>query len=183
MKNNHASLWLNFGNPTVLNLDDDFEKKKYLVVTEDNSKDETWVWLLIVASAIEDVPESSAPFVAHPIHLHGHDFALLAQSEDHYDKNTVKIKTDNPPRRDVALLPAGGYLIIAFKADNPGAWLMHCHIAWHASGGLALQILENKDDIHFDKDTQKAMDKTCAKWDAWYQKRPNKHEFQDDSGI
>ena len=46
----------------------------------------------------------------------------------------------NPPRRDVAMLPApagppgggpppsGGWLVIAFLTDNPGAWLMHCHI-------------------------------------------------------
>lgn len=34
----------------------------------------------------------------------------------------------NPVRRDVALLPAAGYLVIGFFTDNPGAWLMHCHI-------------------------------------------------------
>ena len=34
----------------------------------------------------------------------------------------------NPPRRDVATLPARGYFVIAFITDNPGAWLMHCHI-------------------------------------------------------
>lgn len=31
-------------------------------------------------------------------------------------------------RRDVASLPGGGYLVLAFKTDNPGSWLMHCHI-------------------------------------------------------
>ena len=41
----------------------------------------------------------------------------------------------NPPRRDVVLLPAGGYIAVSFKPDNPGAWLMHCHVAWHASAG------------------------------------------------
>jgi hypothetical protein len=51
----------------------------------------------------------------------------------------------NPPRRDVAMLPSpggpggpggpgsgppptGGWLVLAFLTDNPGAWLMHCHI-------------------------------------------------------
>jgi hypothetical protein len=34
--------------------------------------------------------------------------------------------------------------MIAFKADNPGNWLMHCHIAGHASFGLGAQILERK---------------------------------------
>ncbi len=26
------------------------------------------------------------------------------------------------------MLPAGGWLVIAFPTDNPGAWLLHCHI-------------------------------------------------------
>ena len=36
--------------------------------------------------------------------------------------------------------------MIAFKADNPGTWLVHCHIAFHAAFGLALQILERQQD-------------------------------------
>lgn len=177
-----ASMWLDFSKPTVLHLDEDYSKKKFLVV-EDNSEEDTWVELLIVASPRKVIPGRNVPPVAHPIHLHGHDFALLAQSETAYDPDKPNIKRDNPPRRDVALLPLGGYLIIAFKADNPGAWLMHCHIAWHASGGLALQILENKDNITIDDSTKDEMNYQCNKWDGWYNKQPNRHEFQDDSGI
>jgi hypothetical protein len=37
----------------------------------------------------------------------------------------------NPPRRDVAMMPAsggdgedaGGYIVIAFQLDNPGIWV------------------------------------------------------------
>lgn len=49
---------------------------------------------------------------------------------------------DNPPRRDVVLLPEQGYIAIAMRADNPGAWLIHCHIAWHSSGGKHFHGLE-----------------------------------------
>ena len=52
----------------------------------------------------------------------------------------------NPTRRDVAVLP-GGWLVIAFRVDNPGAWLLHCHIAWHVSQGLSVQFLELADQI------------------------------------
>jgi hypothetical protein len=45
------------------------------------------------------------------------------------------------------MLPKDGYLAIAFKPDNPGAWVVHCHIAWHAGSGLALQVLERQDEI------------------------------------
>jgi hypothetical protein len=67
--------------------------------------------------------------------MHGHDFAILQQSSTQYKVGGLNLKLDNPPRRDVALLPMNGFLVIAFKADNPGSWLMHCHIVWHASGG------------------------------------------------
>lgn len=30
---------------------------------------------------------------------------------------------NNPVRRDVTMLPAAGWLLLAFKTDNPGAWL------------------------------------------------------------
>jgi FtsP/CotA-like multicopper oxidase with cupredoxin domain len=72
--------------------------------------------------------------------LHSHDFALLAQSNETYNAlNPLVLNPNNPPQRDVALLPAGGYLVTAFKADNPGSWLTQCHIAWYASSGLALE--------------------------------------------
>jgi FtsP/CotA-like multicopper oxidase with cupredoxin domain len=63
----------------------------------------------------------------HPIHLHGHDFFVLAQGTGTYSSD-VALNLSNPPRRDTAMLPASGYLVIAFETDNPGAWLMHCHI-------------------------------------------------------
>ena len=81
------------------------------------------------------------------MHLHGHDFALLAQGNDSTKLPNIKLKFGNPPRRDVVLLPSSGYVVIAFKADNPGSWLFHCHIPWHASSGLALQILERQEDL------------------------------------
>lgn len=28
------------------------------------------------------------------------------------------------------MLPAAGYLVIAWQADNPGVWLAHCQYVW-----------------------------------------------------
>jgi FtsP/CotA-like multicopper oxidase with cupredoxin domain len=42
---------------------------------------------------------------------------------------------------------AGGSVLIAYRADNPGAWLLHCHIPWHVSGGLGVQFLERPSEI------------------------------------
>jgi FtsP/CotA-like multicopper oxidase with cupredoxin domain len=68
----------------------------------------------------------------HPLHLHGHDFWILAQGPGSYDSSVV-LNLSNPPRRDTALLPTAGYMVLAFITDNPGVWLMHCHIGWHTS--------------------------------------------------
>jgi hypothetical protein len=102
----------------------------------------------------------------------------------------VNLKFNNPPRRDVALLPAGGYLVVAFKADNPGSWLFHCHIAWHASSGLAIQILEQQKLLNRILDQypekMKEVNRVCDNWNKWFKNDTNlwnAHIFQDDSGI
>ncbi|KAF2711638.1 multicopper oxidase [Pleomassaria siparia CBS 279.74] len=115
-------------------------------------------WVYFVIETIVAVP--------HPIHLHGHDFYILAQAESATYNDSVTLNLVNPPRRDVAVLPGNGYLVVSFLTDNPGAWLMHCHIGWHLSEGLALQFIERESEIPALLDTE-TLDSTCASWDAW----------------
>ncbi|EWZ94633.1 hypothetical protein FOWG_04859 [Fusarium oxysporum f. sp. lycopersici MN25] len=186
-------LWLNFSEPTITLLD---EKKEwpgdYVIVPAENRGG--WVYLVITAPATEELGNNRTFIsLAHPLHLHGHDFALLAQGSDSSQiddpDNPITLKFDNPPRRDVALIPAGGYLIVAFKADNPGSWLFHCHIAWHASSGLALQIMEREEDLRkmMTPEKLKQVNEGCKKWKDWYGDRKNHWNpvgiFQDDSGV
>lgn len=42
------------------------------------------------------------------------------------------------PQKDTVTVPDGGYTIIRFVANNPGYWLFHCHIEFHAEIGMAL---------------------------------------------
>ncbi|KAF6831824.1 extracellular dihydrogeodin oxidase laccase [Colletotrichum musicola] len=116
--------------------------------------------------------------LAHPIHLHGHDFWVLAQGAGTYD-SSIALQTVNAPRRDVAMLPASGYLVIGFYTDNPGVWLMHCHIGWHTSLGFALQLIERPDEIAAITNTE-TLNSTCANWEA-YASEGNVH--QEDSGV
>ncbi|EEU37368.1 uncharacterized protein NECHADRAFT_86298 [Fusarium vanettenii 77-13-4] len=184
-------LWVDFSKPTITGLNrTDPWPKDYVVVPAENK--DGWVYLVITApnTTVAGKKKIFAP-VAHPLHLHGHDFALLAQGNDstRLGKGEVTLKFDNPPRRDVALIPSGGYLVVAFKADNPGSWLFHCHIAWHASSGLALQIMEREEDLK-KLMTEKRLRETrriCENWDLWYS-NPKNHwnasgPFQDDSGV
>jgi len=127
----------------------------------------------------------TAPPVPHPIHLHGHDFYVLdQQANTPWSGDISRLKTDNPIRRDTATLPGGGYLVLAFESDNPGAWLMHCHIPFHVSAGLGIQFLERMDEI----DTSGGpLEEGCKKWRKWEDdfvgKRNGSILIEGDSGL
>ncbi|KAJ5260568.1 hypothetical protein N7478_012173 [Penicillium angulare] len=78
-------------------------------------------------------------------------------------------------------MPGNGYLVIAFENDNPGSWLMHCHIAWHSSQSLALQFIERSKEIpKLVEPVALGFQKMCQTWDSYY----NRSQYQqDDSGI
>lgn len=60
------------------------------------------------------------------MHLHGHAFSVV-RSANQTEPNFV-----NPVQRDVVSLgTAGSNVTIRFRTDNPGPWIMHCHIDWH----------------------------------------------------
>ena len=44
--------------------------------------------------------------------------------------NAAGLNTANPPFRDTVTLPQGGWVVLRFVADNPGLWVMHCHLLW-----------------------------------------------------
>ena len=54
----------------------------------------------------------------------------------------------NTIRKDTVIVPAGGYVVIAFRANNPGYWFLHCHIESHQLEGMAVLIQEYPDSEH-----------------------------------
>ena len=158
-----------WADPTLLQIyDDDTNFTTSSHVVELDTADE-WVYFII----------ETTQAVPHPIHLHGHDFYVLAQGSGTYSSDSVTLSLTNPPRRDVAMLPSSGYLVIAFQTDNPGAWLMHCHIGWHTSEGFALQLVERYSEIAalIDYDT---LNSTCAAWETY---ATDNSIVEDDSGV
>lgn len=77
------------------------------------------------------------------------------------------------------MLPASGYLVLAWETDNPGVWLMHCHIGWHTSEGFALQFVERFDEIADMSDSTYVSDQ-CDSW-ATFQDEYDTEQI--DSGI
>ncbi|KAL1306265.1 hypothetical protein AAFC00_004354 [Neodothiora populina] len=167
-------LFLNYSDPTIVHTDNSgfVYPSNYAVI--DYNFTAGYVWLIITAQNLTDVlhrDKNEIP-AAHPIHLHGHDFVILAQENSTFNasRDMPNFNFNNPPRRDVAMLDQSGYLALAFKPDNPGVWLVHCHIAFHAASGLALQILERENEITSAMGGVAALDPVkqgCKKWDEW----------------
>lgn len=125
---------------------------------------------------------ATSPPLPHPIHLHGHDFFVLGQGDGQFSRTESfsLLNFATPPRRDTASVPGRGWLVIAFPSNNPGAWLMHCHIAWHVSQGLAMQFVESPESITFPD--KAAYQRTCDNYKA-FEKSPQAVYVKDDSGL
>ncbi|KAK4621999.1 oxidoreductase ptaK [Fulvia fulva] len=123
------------------------------------------------SKSIRMIVFNHAPTGAHPMHMHGHNMYILAEGYGSWDGTVVN--PNNPQRRDVQVLPNSkspdnpAYIVVQFDADNPGVWPFHCHIAWHVSGGLYLNILERPDDIQKDMAIPGVMAQTCRDWSTW----------------
>ena len=68
--------------------------------------------------------------MAHPMHLHGHHFQVVAINSERFAGAV----------RDTVLVPARGNVTIAFEANNPGKWALHCHHLYHMAGGMMTTV-------------------------------------------
>nr|KAJ3420252.1 ferroxidase fet3 [Polyrhizophydium stewartii] len=105
----------------------------------------------------------------HVFHLHGHVFQVVGHGTQ---LNLVPQPSGNKPmypERDTIAVPgckirkpggapggpadeglcggSKGYVRIRFVANNPGAWLFHCHIEWHMMQGLVITFVSGADKL------------------------------------
>lgn len=79
----------------------------------------------------------NAGFQAHPMHLHGPRFRVIAKDG---------ALLDSPYLADTVLVGAGERYDVELVADTPGDWMFHCHIPHHAQndavgpGGLISHV-------------------------------------------
>ncbi|KAL9118846.1 MAG: hypothetical protein Q9187_004603 [Circinaria calcarea] len=102
----------------------------------------------------------------HPMHLHGHDFWVLAEGVGTWDGRTTN--PHNPQRRDTQLMVPGSpdnpsYVVLEWNADNPGVWPLHCHTVIHSSAGLLINVLE-RPDLIIERQIPAVMAQTCRDW-------------------
>jgi hypothetical protein len=125
-----------------------------------------------VLSSIANNGGPAPNVATHPVHLHGHSFFVTKIGYPPYDEsgaivgmnpNLTQPEADptcgpadwtngerpsdilvdrRTVRKDVIIVPAGGYVVIEVLADNPGWWFLHCHIDAHSSNGMAIAVSE-----------------------------------------
>jgi FtsP/CotA-like multicopper oxidase with cupredoxin domain len=74
---------------------------------------------------VELVFDNQTP-MTHPMHLHGHNFQVV-------EIDGVRF---SGARRDTVLVTPKSRVVVAFDADNPGWWALHCHLLYHMDAGM-----------------------------------------------
>ncbi|KAL4989243.1 Cupredoxin [Aspergillus falconensis] len=115
------------------------------------TKNGTWVDLVF------DIANAFQP--PHPIHKHSNEFYVLGEGNGKWDYSSVAEAAKHIPEmfnfktpqiRDTFATPPAAtgptWLALRYHVINPGAFLMHCHIQIHQSGGMALALLDGIDE-------------------------------------
>ncbi|KAG7012141.1 Laccase-1, partial [Cucurbita argyrosperma subsp. argyrosperma] len=79
----------------------------------------------------------------HPIHVHGHNFFVVGRGFGNFNvaRDPAKYNLVDPPERNTVAVSTGGWAAIRIRANNPGAWFIHCHLEGHTSWGLAMGLI------------------------------------------
>mgnify|MGYP000017657775 FL=1 len=98
------------------------------------------VWALNGTAGMTDQPLFTAPLGRtvtidmrndtawpHAMHVHGHHFKVIERNGK---------PTGSEAWKDTVLLERLESARIAFVADNPGKWMIHCHMLEHQAGGM-----------------------------------------------
>ena len=71
-------------------------------------------------------------FMDHPMHLHGHHVLVLSRNGEPVG--------GSPWWADTLNVAPGESYEVAFRADNPGIWMDHCHNLDHAAQGMTMHL-------------------------------------------
>jgi FtsP/CotA-like multicopper oxidase with cupredoxin domain len=109
-------------------------------------------WIDLV---VQPLPATSP---AHPIHKHSNKFFVVGHGVGIWNYSSVaqaaavspgSFNFIDPPIRDTyptqAAFGTPTWLVLRYHSENPGAFLLHCHIQGHLYGGMALALLDGVD--------------------------------------
>jgi FtsP/CotA-like multicopper oxidase with cupredoxin domain len=89
--------------------------------------------LLVSEGDLVKVTFINRSFSEHPMHLHGHHMLVLSHNGT--------ASSGSPWWTDTLHLDPGDSYEVAFRADNPGLWMDHCHNLQHAADGMTMHLM------------------------------------------
>ncbi|KAJ5625101.1 hypothetical protein N7510_001410 [Penicillium lagena] len=114
------------------------------------TKNNTWIDFILQVTTLGQP--------RHPIHKHSNKHFVIGQGNGTFNYSSVaeamqfipdSFNLKTPQYRDTSPTPLPlnepTWLAIRYQVVNPGAFLMHCHIQMHQSGGMVLAILDGVD--------------------------------------
>ncbi|KAJ3482311.1 hypothetical protein NLI96_g7062 [Meripilus lineatus] len=117
------------------------------------------VYLLPKDSTIEIKMPGGVIGGGHPLHLHGHNFWVMQSA----GSNTTNLQ--DPVLRDTVNIGSlGDEVTIRFQTNNPGPWLLHCHIDFHFDTGFAVVFAEDVPDISADGELASRLEPVMRQW-------------------
>ncbi|CAA0842049.1 Laccase-14 [Striga hermonthica] len=81
--------------------------------------------------------------VYHPMHLHGYSFYVVGSGSGNFNesRDPMRYNLVDPPLVNTIVVPRNGWTAIRFRADNPGVWLLHCHLERHITWGMEMTFI------------------------------------------
>lgn len=84
----------------------------------------------VVRITINNDANSMHP-MQHPIHIHGQRFAVVSQNGT---------PNSNYDWKDTVTIPSGQTYELLVDMENPGEWMLHCHIGEHLETGMMINF-------------------------------------------
>lgn len=84
----------------------------------------------VTAGQRVEITMRNQTMMSHPMHLHGHHFQVVGLGRARL----------SGAMRDTVLVPAMESVTIAFDANNPGEWPLHCHNMYHMAAGMMTTV-------------------------------------------
>ncbi|MDD3266558.1 MAG: multicopper oxidase family protein [Burkholderiales bacterium] len=118
--------------------------KHFNVVLNGDMDNYSWtmnnqLWPNITPLVVDDgdlvnITFDNKSMMSHPMHLHGYLFKVIS----------IDGKPTKGFLRDTIIVMPHSKVTVQFVADNPGKWLLHCHVAYHMEAGMMTYLQVNK---------------------------------------
>ncbi|XAR48615.1 Laccase [Bertholletia excelsa] len=79
----------------------------------------------------------------HPVHMHGYSFYVVGFGLGDFNNETdpKSYNLVDPPELNTIRVPKNGWVTVRFTANNPGVWMLHCHLLKHLTWGMKTVLI------------------------------------------